>query len=44
MVDVMDAPPERLYRPDVSITEWRKLSERQERGVPQPLPTATRPG
>jgi len=27
MVDVMDAPPERLYRPDVSITEWRKLCE-----------------
>jgi phenylpropionate dioxygenase-like ring-hydroxylating dioxygenase large terminal subunit len=36
MVDVMDAPPERLYRPDVSITEWRKLCERQERGEPQP--------
>jgi nitrite reductase/ring-hydroxylating ferredoxin subunit len=27
MVDVMDAPPERLYRPDVSITSWRKLCE-----------------
>jgi phenylpropionate dioxygenase-like ring-hydroxylating dioxygenase large terminal subunit len=27
MVDVMDAPPERLYRPDVSITEWRRLAE-----------------
>jgi phenylpropionate dioxygenase-like ring-hydroxylating dioxygenase large terminal subunit len=27
MVDVMDAPPERLYRPDVSITEWRRLCE-----------------
>ena len=34
MVDVMDAPPERLYRPDVSITEWRRLCERQERGTP----------
>jgi phenylpropionate dioxygenase-like ring-hydroxylating dioxygenase large terminal subunit len=34
MVDVMDAPPERLYRPDVSLTEWRKLCERQERGTP----------
>jgi phenylpropionate dioxygenase-like ring-hydroxylating dioxygenase large terminal subunit len=34
MVDVMDAPPERLYRPDVSLTEWRKLCERDERGVP----------
>ena len=37
MVDVMDAPPERLYRPDISITEWRKLCEREARGVPQPL-------
>jgi phenylpropionate dioxygenase-like ring-hydroxylating dioxygenase large terminal subunit len=27
MVDVMDAPPERLYRPDVSITSWRRLCE-----------------
>jgi nitrite reductase/ring-hydroxylating ferredoxin subunit len=27
MVDVMDAPPERLYRPDVSITAWRRLCE-----------------
>ena len=35
MVDVMDAPPERLYRPDVAITEWRKLCEQQQRGVPQ---------
>jgi phenylpropionate dioxygenase-like ring-hydroxylating dioxygenase large terminal subunit len=36
MVDVMDAPPERLYRPDVAITEWRKLCETQARGGPQP--------
>ena len=35
MVDVMDAPPERLYRPDVAITEWRKLCEAQTRGTPQ---------
>jgi phenylpropionate dioxygenase-like ring-hydroxylating dioxygenase large terminal subunit len=34
MVDVMDAPPERLYRPDVSITEWRKLVEETARGEP----------
>jgi nitrite reductase/ring-hydroxylating ferredoxin subunit len=27
MVDVMDAPPEKLYRPDVSITAWRRLCE-----------------
>ena len=25
MVDNTDAPPERLYRPDVSLLEWRKL-------------------
>ena len=27
MVDVMDCPPERLYRPDVSITRWRTLCD-----------------
>jgi phenylpropionate dioxygenase-like ring-hydroxylating dioxygenase large terminal subunit len=27
MVDVTDAPPERLYRPDVSLTAWRNLAE-----------------
>jgi hypothetical protein len=41
MVDVMDAPPERLYRPDVSITEWRKLVEETARGTP--ISTARRP-
>ena len=34
MVDVMDAPPERLYRPDVSLTEWRRLCEQETRGLP----------
>ena len=29
MVDVTDAPPERLYRPDVSLTAWRKLAEEE---------------
>ncbi len=33
MVDVMDAPPERLYRPDVSITEWRRLCEELARPI-----------
>ena len=28
MVDVMDAPPERLYRPDLSITGWRRMIEK----------------
>jgi Homotrimeric ring hydroxylase len=27
MVDVMDAPPERLYRPDLSLTAWRRFVE-----------------
>jgi phenylpropionate dioxygenase-like ring-hydroxylating dioxygenase large terminal subunit len=27
MVDSMDSPPERLYRPDVSIIAWRKMCE-----------------
>ena len=34
MVDVMDAPPERLYRPDISLTEWRKLVDETARGEP----------
>ena len=37
MVDVMDAPPERLYRPDIAITEWRKLCENDTRGTAQAL-------
>jgi phenylpropionate dioxygenase-like ring-hydroxylating dioxygenase large terminal subunit len=28
MVDVTDAPPERLYRPDISLTAWRNLAEK----------------
>ncbi len=35
MVDVMDAPPEKLYRPDLSITGWRRLIEKV-RPKPQP--------
>ena len=27
MVEVTDAPPEKLYRPDVSLLEWRRLIE-----------------
>lgn len=33
MVDVMDIPPERLYRPDASVIEWRRLVEEQHRGT-----------
>ncbi|GAB3969776.1 hypothetical protein GCM10029978_041790 [Actinoallomurus acanthiterrae] len=29
MVDVTDAPPEKLYRPDVSLTAWRTLAEEE---------------
>jgi phenylpropionate dioxygenase-like ring-hydroxylating dioxygenase large terminal subunit len=41
MVDVMDAPPERLYRPDLSLTEWRKMVEETARG--EPITQAYRP-
>ena len=34
MVDVMDIPPERLYRPDASVIEWRRLVEEQHREPP----------
>lgn len=34
MVRLMDVPPERLYRPDSSITEWRRLVESQHRESP----------
>lgn len=27
MVEATDAPPERLYRPDISLIEWRRLVE-----------------
>jgi phenylpropionate dioxygenase-like ring-hydroxylating dioxygenase large terminal subunit len=48
MVDVMDCPPERLYRPDVSITRWRTLCEHApEHGqviVDEPAPAAHETG
>jgi hypothetical protein len=40
MVEVMDAPPEKLYRPDVSLTEWRKLVEQEARYSPGDQPAA----
>lgn len=30
-VSVMDIPPERLYRPDISVIEWRRMVEEQHR-------------
>lgn len=29
MVDITDAPPEKLYRPDISLTAWRNLAEQE---------------
>lgn len=34
MVSVTDCPPERLYRPDVSVISWRRLVERDARRGP----------
>jgi nitrite reductase/ring-hydroxylating ferredoxin subunit len=31
MIELMNIPPERLYRPDVSVTAWRKLCEETAR-------------
>ncbi|MEU4827153.1 Rieske 2Fe-2S domain-containing protein [Actinomadura citrea] len=33
MVDVMDAPPEKLYRPDLSLTAWRRKVEQSAPNV-----------
>lgn len=38
MVEAMDAPPERLYRPDISLIAWRRLCERGTR--PDGRPTS----
>jgi nitrite reductase/ring-hydroxylating ferredoxin subunit len=35
MVDVMDVPPERLYRPDSSVISYRRLVEKQYRKGPE---------
>lgn len=34
MVEETDAPPERLYRPDISLIAWRRLCERGDDRVP----------
>jgi phenylpropionate dioxygenase-like ring-hydroxylating dioxygenase large terminal subunit len=34
MIALMDTPPERLYRPDVSITSWRKWCHDHARRAP----------
>jgi len=36
MVNATDAPPERLYRPDVSLLEWRRLVESGNPFAPAP--------
>ena len=39
MVELMpETPPERLYRPDVSITAWRKLCEHARGEAPAAIP------
>jgi phenylpropionate dioxygenase-like ring-hydroxylating dioxygenase large terminal subunit len=38
MVEKMDCPPERLYRPDLSMIAWRRLCEE-----PHPFQTAVEP-
>ena len=41
MVEAMDAPPERMYRPDISLVAWRRLCEKGTRpgGLPnRPVP------
>jgi phenylpropionate dioxygenase-like ring-hydroxylating dioxygenase large terminal subunit len=49
MVEVTDAPPEKLYRPDESLLQWRKLAEQvtderiarlREDGIDVPDPSA----
>lgn len=49
MVEVTDAPPEKLYRPDDSLLQWRKLAEDttgdridalRQRGIEVPDPAA----
>jgi hypothetical protein len=37
MIRAMDAPPERLYRPDLSIIAWRKMCD-QARGLKVQVP------
>lgn len=44
MVDVTDAPPEKLYRPDVSLTAWRNLSEEEYSKKLAEIEAASTPG
>src|SRR5919199_1809456 len=44
IIERMAIPPEQLYRPDASITAWRRLCQEQARGAPLPAaPEADRP-
>jgi len=44
IIERMAIPPEQLYRPDASITAWRRLCDEQARGGPLPAaPPADRP-
>ena len=46
MVEAMDAPPERMYRPDISLVAWRRLCEKGTRpgGLPNRPVRATEAG
>ncbi|MFN3258700.1 MAG: Rieske 2Fe-2S domain-containing protein [Ilumatobacter sp.] len=40
MVEATDAPPERLYRPDISLIEWRRLIEEGNPFDPDGVPVS----
>jgi phenylpropionate dioxygenase-like ring-hydroxylating dioxygenase large terminal subunit len=41
VIPLMETPPERLYRPDVSVIAWRKLCEQTARGLDGPRAALT---
>jgi phenylpropionate dioxygenase-like ring-hydroxylating dioxygenase large terminal subunit len=43
MIELMNIPPERLYRPDVSITAWRRWCEEQARDTDSRITARTAP-
>ena len=42
IVEAMDCPPERLFRPDIAIVAWRRWCELHARGQ-RPAPVRGRP-
>jgi phenylpropionate dioxygenase-like ring-hydroxylating dioxygenase large terminal subunit len=41
MIELMQTPPERLYRPDVAISGWRRWCQDHARGQTEETPAAT---